>query len=139
MKRIIGILLAYVLLVGCGGKKQEAVYTELNVDSMPELVSMPAPEYPQAAKDAGMEGLVYIRAEVMPNGKVIAAEIGQSSGHPELDAAAVSAVLGAVFKPAIADGKPVPVWVGVPVRFDAGEPAFPPKVTQAGGGTTIMP
>jgi protein TonB len=34
-----------------------------------------------------------------------------------LDDAAVEAVRRWVFTPAIANGKPVKVWVGVPVRF----------------------
>ena len=36
---------------------------------------------------------------------------------PELDAAAEAAVRQWKFKPAISKGRPVPIWVAVPVKF----------------------
>ena len=77
------------------------------------------PEYPQFARNAGIEGTVTLRAEVFEDGSVGAVEIVKSlqSGPGGLDEAAIHAVKQWTFIPAKNQGKPVAVWVTFPVTF----------------------
>jgi len=74
------------------------------------------PEYPAEARDAKAEGLVQTQALVGEDGLVKDVRI-LSTPSPLLAPAAANAVRKWVFKPAMAHGKPVAVWVTVPVRF----------------------
>ena len=85
------------------------------VDVFPEQRAPLAPEYPKAARDAGVQGTVMVMAWVKTDGTVGDTRVVKSIAA--LDAAAVAAVKQLRFKPASFQGKPVAVWVGVPVRF----------------------
>jgi len=85
------------------------------VDVFPEQLGLPAPEYPKAAHDAGIQGIVMVMARVLTDGTVGETSVVRSI--PALDAAAVQAVKRMRFKPGSYQGKPVAVWVGVPVTF----------------------
>jgi protein TonB len=76
-----------------------------------------APEYPLASRRDGEEGVVVIHAQVLADGSVSDAHVGESSGYERLDDAALAAVLGWRFQPALHDGKPVAQAVDVPIRF----------------------
>jgi periplasmic protein TonB len=84
-------------------------------EEAPELITMPAPAYPELARQAGVEGTVVVRVLVGKDGKVQQAFIAESI--PMLDESALLAARGAVFKPALQQHKPVAVWVHVPMRF----------------------
>ena len=72
--------------------------------------------YPKEAKEAGIEGTVYIHAFVSEDGVVTDTEILRSN-TPELDQAAMDAVRKVKFKPAKRGGKPAGAWISVPVNF----------------------
>jgi protein TonB len=86
------------------------------VEELPEPITKVAPEYPEKARKANVEGIVEARALVGKDGLVKDVKI-LSSPSPLLDAAAVTAVRKWVFRPAMAFGKPVAVWVSIPVTF----------------------
>jgi TonB family protein len=75
-------------------------------------------EYPPLAKQAGIEGTVFVKALVDKNGKVrdaiIMKESGSSAGFEEI---ALKAAYQIKYKPAISNNQPVAVWVVYPVRF----------------------
>ena len=83
---------------------------------MTVLVHVAAPAYPQEARDKGIEGEVGVRIRVDKEGKVNDGFVSKRV-DPSLDRAALSAAFGASFKPARLKGKPVEVWVYIPVRF----------------------
>jgi protein TonB len=85
------------------------------VEQMPELVSMPKPDYPNIAKEARIQGIVLVRALVGKDGKVHRTLIAK--GEPVLGESAERAVRRALFKPALQSNHPVAVWVAVPVNF----------------------
>lgn len=89
----------------------EFVYYE----ELPEAISKVSPEYPDIARQSGIEGTVTIQCLVGKDGKVRDTKVVKSI--PVLDDAAVNAVKQWVFKPALSNNKPVAVWVAVPVRF----------------------
>lgn len=85
------------------------------VEEMPVPITQLAPEYPEIARQSGVQGMVTVRALIGTDGRVKRVEVEKSV--PILDAAAVSAVRQWVFKPALSNNRPVKVWVRVPVRF----------------------
>ena len=87
------------------------------VENMPELIYKNKPEYPRMVKDAGLEGTVYLRVLVKKDGTVGDAKVEKSSKIASLDEAALKAVFGCKFKPAIQNGRPVNVWVSFPYEF----------------------
>jgi TonB family protein len=92
-------------------KFDEYVY----VEELPEAVSKVQPQYPDIARDASVEGTVMVQALVGKDGRVKDTRVVKSV--PMLDAAAVAAVKQWIFKPALNNNKPVPVWIAVPVKF----------------------
>jgi len=88
------------------------------VEIMPELIFKNKPEYPRMVKDAGLEGKVTLRVLVKKDGTVGDAIVQVSSRIASLDEAALKAVFGCTFKPAIQNGRPVNVWVSFPYEFE---------------------
>jgi TonB family protein len=85
------------------------------VEKQPELIAMPAPVYPELAREAGVEGEVLVRVLVDRDGFVKKAEVVQSVLG--LDEAALDAAAQAVFRPALQQQQPVAVWVAIPIVF----------------------
>jgi protein TonB len=85
------------------------------VEELPEAITRVAPQYPDLAREAGVDGTVMVQALVGKDGRVRDTRVVKSI--PMLDAAAVTAVKQWVFKPALSNNKPVAVWVAVPVKF----------------------
>ncbi len=83
--------------------------------TLPQVIRKVPAAYPPAARRDRIEGTVVVQALVGKEGRVRETKITHSV--PALDAAAVRSVRRFVFKPAVSNGKPVAVWVAVPVRF----------------------
>lgn len=77
----------------------------------------PAPEYPQAARDDELEGVVLLRVLVSRDGRAAQVLVARSSGHRALDSAAVAGVRAWTFRPARRGGEEIEAWMEVPVRF----------------------
>ena len=84
-------------------------------EELPELLTKVPVVYPVSALERHIEGTVLLQALVGTDGFVKDTRVVKSI--PELDAAASVAVRQYRFKPAMANGVPVAVWVAVPVRF----------------------
>ena len=89
--------------------------TEIAVEEAPILLSFPPPVYPSEARKSETEGQVVVKALVGTDGRVHKTIVVHSVYG--LDDAAVVAVQEARFTPAMSDGKPVAVWVQIPLRF----------------------
>jgi protein TonB len=87
------------------------------VEIIAEMIHYETPAYPRLAEQAGLEGLVWIKALVASDGSVRDAVVYKSSGTPALDDAAVKAAPACKFKPAIQNGRPVAMWVTYKVDF----------------------
>ncbi len=88
------------------------------VSASPAYARNPRPKYPRVARKRGYEGVVLLRVLVDHEGRVDDALVLESSGHNELDHSALKAVRNWVFKPGTVDGKPMEMWVRVPVQFE---------------------
>jgi protein TonB len=85
------------------------------VEKEPMLIAMQPPDYPEIAREAGIEGTVLVRVLVDAQGAVRDRHVLQSIRG--LDEAALAAAATAVFRPALQQDRPVAVWVVVPIEF----------------------
>jgi protein TonB len=82
----------------------------------PRKLKAVPPVYPEAARDARLEGVVVLECLIDPQGRV--SEVKVLRGVPLLEEAAVEAVRQWIYTPTLMDGVPVPVLMTVTVRFD---------------------
>ena len=88
------------------------------VDEIPKLVKKVPPKYPAVARKRGEQGTVFVRALVKKDGTPVMVAVASGKGvSPALDEAAVAAVKQWTFVPAKLKGKPVAVYIVVPVKF----------------------
>lgn len=95
--------------------------TGLIVPALPRYRDNPTPDYPQAARRRGYEGLVVLSVTVETDGRAMEVTVKDSSGHEVLDRAALDAVRRWRFDPATRRGVPCVMTVDVPVRFELRE------------------
>jgi len=76
-----------------------------------------APVYPELSRRRGEQGRVLLRVNVSTDGMPLEVAIVDTSGHPGLDAAALTAIRQWRFVPAMQAGRPVPAEADVPIRF----------------------
>jgi len=85
------------------------------VEVLPEAIEKVQPVYPDYAHRQGITGVVMVQAQVRRDGTV--GDVCIVKSIPPLDEAAAACVKRWRFKPAMANGHPVAVWIGVPVHF----------------------
>jgi len=77
--------------------------------------------YPEIAQKAGVEGRVYVNVLINAKGKVVDTKILKSLGNNGCDESAIRAIKQVTWEPATQRGKPVAVWVGIPITFQLGK------------------
>ncbi len=87
-------------------------------NAQPGYLRNPHPTYPEAARKAGLEGVVLLRVSVSATGSVNSVRLERSSGHLALDQKALTTVRERwKFKPAVSQGQRVPSEISIPIRF----------------------
>jgi TonB family protein len=81
----------------------------------PRLLFGPEPRYPVPALVQQVGGTVVVRCTVTDRGSVEDCSVVKSVAL--LDEAALKAVQGRRYAPALYEGRPVSVWMSLPVRF----------------------
>jgi TonB family protein len=90
----------------------------VEVDKMPVMIYQSTPEYPRLARQAGMEGTVWIKSYVNEQGLVENAVVSKPSGSKAgFDQSALKSAYECKYKPAMKDGEPVAVWITYKVNF----------------------
>ncbi len=90
----------------------------VEVEQTPVATSVPEPIYPEAARNEGIEGDVWVRVLVDTAGAVGGVIIEKRSGNNAgFEAAAMKAALDGEWQPAKVGGKPVACWVSYKVSF----------------------
>ena len=74
-------------------------------------------EYPPLLRDAGIGGTARVWFFIDENGRVQDTLIDSSSGHAQLDEAALKVADQMRFTAALNRDKKVPVWVAFPITF----------------------
>ncbi|GJJ04464.1 hypothetical protein RugamoR64_50020 [Duganella rhizosphaerae] len=87
------------------------------ISSEVEYLRKPSPEYPAKARREHEEGDTLMLVLVSEAGAPLRASVEKSSGSARLDEAARVAVMGALFKPYMENGKALSVYALVPVKF----------------------
>ncbi|SMC49988.1 energy transducer TonB [Sporomusa malonica] len=95
-----------------GGSTRSAI-------SAPGILAKVDPVYPAAARQAGLEGTVVLRIEILTNGRPGEIAVARSTGHSVLDDAAITAVGKWRFVPAKdrTSGRTVACTTTLPVSF----------------------
>jgi protein TonB len=75
------------------------------------------PNYPEASRRRGEQGIVLLELSVDANGRVIDVRVTESSGFSALDAAAVETLREWRFRPAQRGGMPVAGSITTAVHF----------------------
>jgi TonB family protein len=75
------------------------------------------PIYPQALRDAGLEGVVPLGAVIGADGSIVSVRVLGALAHPELVKSAVDAVRQWRFTPTLLNGEAIDVYMTVTVRF----------------------
>ena len=88
-------------------------------DEAPKMLSSIQIIYPSEARENKISGKVIIKALVSKTGSVIETEVEKSI--PGLNEAAIDAIRKMKFKPGKFEGKPVEVWIRIPVDFEPGD------------------
>jgi len=85
----------------------------------PGILTKVDPVYPQAARQAGLEGTVVLKIQILPNGRPGEITISRSTGHSTLDNAGITAVRQWRFIPAkdMASGQAVACTITLPLSF----------------------
>jgi len=73
--------------------------------------------YPASLRDAGLGGTVSLMVHIDAAGQVLEAQVGDGSGYPPLDQAALGLADIMRFRPAMNRDKRVAVWVRIPLTF----------------------
>lgn len=89
-----------------------------DLDSPPTPVNKMPPTYPSSLLSKGVGGRVLITCAVDATGRVTGTSIKQSSGHPDLDKAAIVALNKWKFKPATKGGRKIKASCIVPFNFE---------------------
>ena len=87
-------------------------------ETLPVLLRIPAPSYPRLLKAAQIEGEVILKAVVDRSGHVEPSSVGVvKTTDARLVPGAQEALLKAVFRPAVLNGRAVEGWVHVRFEF----------------------
>jgi TonB family protein len=107
-----------------GPDPDEGTYELSAVEEMPRLLNAAEvarqieARYPPALVESGVTGYVLLRFRVMENGTVDPETIGVDvSTHLELEEPAVTVARSMRFRPARVSGRPIPVWLTIPIHF----------------------
>ena len=82
-----------------------------------EYIKAPQLVYPNMSRRLGESGTVVLRILINEKGLPEQILVHKSTGYSNLDEAGRQAAMRALFKPMIENGKPVPVYVLVPLTF----------------------
>ncbi|OIO02703.1 MAG: hypothetical protein AUJ49_05790 [Desulfovibrionaceae bacterium CG1_02_65_16] len=87
------------------------------LDRLPRVLKKITPLYPEHARRSRRTGLVTLKFLVDAEGHVRQASVIEASPPGVFDESAISAVSSWRFAPAMRQGRPVPAWLILPVRF----------------------
>lgn len=99
------------------GEVEDVVMTEDAVDEGPRPVSRMPPKYPERARKKGISGRVELSLLISAAGAVQDARVLSATPVGIFEEAALAAVRGWRFQPAMYEGRPVAIRVTLPLSF----------------------
>lgn len=104
--------------VGAPGGGEPFGYAVHDVDVRPAVRHRVTPEYPDQARRTGTQGRVVLRLLVDEHGHARHVSVLEAMPDGMFEQCALDAVARWSFTPGQRDGRPVPTWVHLPLRFD---------------------
>ena len=101
----------------CENANIPAEVERAKVISAPKAIGRIEPVYPRSARRRGREGIVTIEAAVEETGQVADVAVVATSGHDDIDSAAIKAVRKAKFVPANDNGQSVAAKLRLTFNF----------------------
>jgi TonB family protein len=98
-------------------ESEEAPEVFYAYDTAPQVTRRYLPDYPEAVRQAGAEGMVVVNANVDRTGRVVRAWVAQSDAPEALLDLALESVYHWEFTPGKQNGIPVQCTVSVPFEF----------------------
>ena len=89
----------------------------ISYDNPPEALTQIEPVYPEDALKKGIEGQIIVQVFINSEGRVKETLIMKGIPNSGLDKAAMEAIRGTSFKPALKSNKPIGVWISIPLNF----------------------
>ncbi|MEG6586683.1 energy transducer TonB [Dendrosporobacter sp. 1207_IL3150] len=85
----------------------------------PRILTKIEPDYPASARQAGMQGTVILRVEILDNGRPGDISVQRTSGNDSLDDSAIKAVQRWRFVPAkeLDSGRSIVCYTSLPISF----------------------
>ena len=74
-------------------------------------------QYPAMLRNAGIGGTVEVWFFISEEGRVLNSRVSKSSGHAQLDEAALKVADVVLFTPALNRDQRVQVWIQLPITF----------------------
>ncbi|MDD5088762.1 MAG: energy transducer TonB [bacterium] len=109
--RFLLLTLAATLCLGLTALAEDAVF-----DTPPAPLTAISPEYPEAARQAGIAGKVLVTIQITADGTASNPKVLQGV-REDLDQAAINALKVVRWTPAQINGKPVACEIVVPIQF----------------------
>lgn len=103
---------------GAAGAAGPFGYAAHDVDVRPAVRHRVPPEYPDPARRTGTQGRVVLRLLVDEQGRARHVSVLEATPGGIFEQCAVDAVTRWTFTPGTREGRAVPTWVHLPVRFD---------------------
>ncbi len=119
-------ILVFLIAAGLLYSIDDSIVVKTKIDSTkfvvfdvaPKLLEQVNPKYPEAEKESGKEGQIWLEVEVKINGTVGEISITENkTGSKILAKSSIDAVKKWKFEPALKDGKPIISWIRFPVTF----------------------
>ncbi|WP_312684719.1 energy transducer TonB [Stenotrophomonas chelatiphaga] len=121
--RLLTLPLVATLLTACGGSGQPATpAAPATPPTEVAAVKTPPPQYPIELACSGVGGTTTLKVVVGVEGKPTDVSQLTSSGNPQLDEQARTAVQGWQFNAASRNGQKIPATIQVPVSFNPPQP-----------------
>jgi len=128
---LIGAVVIGTVLIGCSKAPVDPPNAVVGNESLPKFVEYDEPPvpvegyaaimkhvvYPDDARKAGIEGTVVVQAKITKEGRAEECRVLEGETIKELWQPAIYAIESTGWKPAMADGKAVEVWVSIPIAF----------------------
>lgn len=120
--RLLFLPVAAALLSACGGSPADTPAAPATPPTEVAAVKTPPPQYPIELACTGVGGTTTLKVVVGVEGKPTEVTQLTSSGNPQLDEQARTAVQGWQFNAASRNGQKVPATIQVPVSFNPPNP-----------------
>ena len=104
---------ASALLLGAAFFATSALASPPHVDTTKDNQTI----YPISAQGAGEEGIVGLKVYVRPDGMTRRVKVTHSSGHEDLDTAAIQTVMNWHYVPAMEGGEPTSAWMALQINY----------------------